>query len=209
MTDASDRGWGPGWPNCQPDQVEPFESFGVGFPAGVRHELAPLLSLLLGHANKRGFQLMEPGCWGYACRPIKRSDGTLTDVPSNHSWGLAIDVNAPRNVFGAPRSSSEIATKYPWLPKLMADYGFRWGGNYTGTKDWMHFEFMGTPRAARRATRRAKANFLDVDFRVVGTGIDRVFEDYRDAAAFVRARLLASKPITRLVIRRVTDGADH
>jgi Putative peptidoglycan binding domain/D-alanyl-D-alanine carboxypeptidase len=46
------------------------------------------------------------------------------------------------------------------IPTHVADvwkkYGFGWGGNYTGPKkDWMHFEFMGTPADAAERTQAA------------------------------------------------------
>jgi peptidoglycan hydrolase-like protein with peptidoglycan-binding domain len=35
-----------------------------------------------------------------------------------------------------------------YASRMAARYGFRWGGDYTGRKDYMHFEFMGTPASA-------------------------------------------------------------
>jgi hypothetical protein len=125
----------------------------VAFPGSVRTEIRELASLLLQVSERRGYINLQPGwCWGGACRPIKRSDGTLTTTPSNHSWGLALDVNAPDNPFGGTSHT---------IDRPMADlwnaYGFRWGGDYSTTKDWMHFEFMGTPADAGELTEKARA----------------------------------------------------
>jgi hypothetical protein len=43
------------------------------------------------------------------------------------------------------------------MANLWNDYDFRWGGNYSGTKDWMHFEFMGSVNDAARMTEKAMA----------------------------------------------------
>lgn len=71
-----------------------------------------------------------------------------TNRLSNHSWGLAVDVNWSKNPYG-PRLVTD-------MPKAMVDdilsirtrngkKVFRWGGNYSGKKDAMHFEVMVTP----------------------------------------------------------------
>jgi hypothetical protein len=174
---ADARGWGPGWPNCQSGKSVELEVLSleghiirfpahrisseegqlvfteeVGFPGGVRSEIAELVGMLLRVSELRGFINLQPGwCWGGACRAIKRSDGTLTSTPSNHSWYLALDLNAPENGFGASTHTIPVA-----MARLWNEYGFRWGGDYSGTPDWMHFEFMGTPADAKAMTERAR-----------------------------------------------------
>lgn len=73
--------------------------------------------------------------WGYAERPI-RGGVEL----SNHASGTAIDLNAPRHPLGAvntfnPSQRAEIR-------KIIAETSgaIRWGGDYVGRKDDMHFE---------------------------------------------------------------------
>jgi hypothetical protein len=122
-----------------------LEVQGIAFPGGVHRDVAPLMEALLERSVQRGWVALHDGwCWGYANRPIKTSSGGFTQTPSNHSWGLAIDVNAPENPFGGASHT---------IPEAMGDFwetwGFRWGGNYQGTQDWMHFEFMGTPTDAK------------------------------------------------------------
>jgi hypothetical protein len=82
--------------------------------------------------------------WGYAERPIRGSTTTV----SNHASGTAIDLNATRWPLGsAPEvnlSANQIATvraivaatKVPSHPRPVV----RWGGDYQGRKDPMHFE---------------------------------------------------------------------
>lgn len=145
---ADQRGWGPGWPNGQSSRMVSLVVAGVSFPAGCRPEVHDLATILLLESERRGYVNLHPGwCWGYANRPIT---GT-TDVPSNHSWGLALDIDAPQNGYG----SSSHTIDAP-MGKLWNEYGWRWGGDYTSSpKDWMHFEFMGTPADARDLTDKA------------------------------------------------------
>lgn len=55
---------------------------------------------------------------------------------SNHSWACAIDLSSASNGFNMKTT----------LPRIVIDafkaQGARWGGDYTGRKDPMHFEFV-------------------------------------------------------------------
>lgn len=147
--------WGSGWPNCDPGAIDSsFSVSGTTFPGGVRHELVELVSRLVQECKNRGYQFGvdgDPsyGCWGYSCRQISGSS-----TPSNHSWGLAVDINAPWNPYTSP-----LQTDMPgWMPDLWNHYGFRWGGDYTGDKDAMHYEYMGSVSDAAVDTSRAAAD---------------------------------------------------
>lgn len=145
MADASDRGWGPGWPDCQRGKIVPLEVNGTSFPGGVRAEVHDLFVAFLTEFHDTVEWLVEDWCWGFACRAIRGSDR-----PSNHSWGLAVDVNAPRHPMG--ESGTFTSAEAQQCRALASKYGLRWGGDYSGRKDEMHFEFMGTPQDARRIT---------------------------------------------------------
>jgi hypothetical protein len=67
------------------------------------------------------------GCFNI--RPTRGAAG----VPSLHSWGLAIDVNAAWNQLGkTPNMSKELAICFTGA-------GFDWGGNWS-RPDGMHFQ---------------------------------------------------------------------
>jgi len=156
MSDASDRGWGPGWPVDRSDDMVALRVEGADFPGGVHPGVHDLMELLLVESIGRGYITLHDGwCWGYAGRFIKTSSGGTTTTPSNHSWGLAVDVNAPVNCFGCTSHTIPEA-----MGALWTGYGFRWGGDYDGAKDWMHFEYMNTPSAAKNATARAREEFM-------------------------------------------------
>lgn len=120
-------------------------SNGVRLP--VRAELAELIALLCEETMRRGYRLVPGWCWGYACRKIAGSS-----TWSNHAWALAVDLNAPKN----PYTTKLVTDMPPWMPALWKSYGFRWGGDYRGKKDAMHYEFMGSVTDARNQTERAR-----------------------------------------------------
>lgn len=146
---AEGRGWGSGWPSCQHDtQVTVTRPDGLRIP--VRREIAELVALLMAETERRGYDI-EPGhTGGFVCRPIRG-----TDRPSNHSWGLAVDINWRNNPH-----REELVTDMPfWMPELWWRYRFYWGGWYRDRPDAMHYEFIGTPQEARALTEAARANF--------------------------------------------------
>lgn len=150
--------WGPGWPDCQSGNIVDLNVDGTVFPAGVRAEIHELTTRLVRETRNRGYQFGNDddpsyGCWGFNCRCIS---GTST--PSNHSWGLAVDINAPSNPYKYP----PVVTDMPdWMPDLWNAYGFRWGGDYSSGKvDAMHYEFMGSAQDAANYTELARANRL-------------------------------------------------
>jgi D-alanyl-D-alanine carboxypeptidase len=57
---------------------------------------------------------------------------------SHHSWGIAVDINAPQNVFGATPTQDER------MVEIFEQWGFIWGGRFI-TPDGMHFEYRRPP----------------------------------------------------------------
>jgi hypothetical protein len=78
--------------------------------------------------------------WGYAERPIR---GSATEL-SNHASGTAIDLNATSHPLATdpPRnfSRAEIEAIHGIIGRTQGCV--RWGGDYTGRKDGMHFEIV-------------------------------------------------------------------
>jgi len=140
-TSADQRGWGGGWPNCHTASWVNVSGGGITI-TGVRREIAPIVKFGLDATAKKGYRLNAArDDWGGACRAIAG-----TRVASNHSWGLAIDLNAIRNPMGY-----SLRTDMPaWMIHLWGSLGFGWGGHYSNKKDAMHYEFLGTPRDAGR-----------------------------------------------------------
>jgi hypothetical protein len=158
---AGTRGWGPGWPTDRRSDMARVTAGGVTL--AVHKAIAPVIGHLLDKTLEGGYALKKGECWGFASRPIAG-----TKRASNHSWGLAVDLNSRANPLG-----SNLVTDMPrWLPALWKSFGFRWGGDYKGRKDAMHFEFMGTPADAARLVEQIKHKTPDEE-EVMATVITR------------------------------------
>lgn len=147
MATAQDRGWGnPDESHYRARYITTITVAGVALP--VRKEVAHLFAGFIGELVRGGYRLdVNADDWGYANRCV-RGTGPGTSRPcvkSNHSWGLAIDLNAITNPM---TSNGQLITDMPpGTAELAARWGLRWGANYTGTrKDSMHFEFLGWPQ---------------------------------------------------------------
>src|SRR5690606_27187157 len=110
------------------------------------------VSVVLLWVARRFHETVEPlewpGNWGYAERTVRGSSTTL----SNHASGTALDLNAPKHPLGTdPRANFTAAQ----LQAIRAIVDFcegvvRWGGDYTGRKDGMHFEINAGAAEVRR-----------------------------------------------------------
>ncbi|MBM7771986.1 peptidoglycan hydrolase-like protein with peptidoglycan-binding domain [Actinokineospora baliensis] len=89
--------------------------------------------------------------WGYASRPIR--GGTAT---SNHSSATAVDANATRHPLGVRGTfnAAQVAEIHRILNEV--EHVVRWGGDYVGRPDEMHFEINASyEHVARVAARLA------------------------------------------------------
>lgn len=89
--------------------------------------------------------------WGYAYRPVRGFSTTL----SNHSSGTAMDLNATRHVLSrentfSPADEALITRRVNGF----FDDCIRWGGEYRGRKDEMHFEINRPMPACEKVARR-------------------------------------------------------
>lgn len=84
--------------------------------------------------------IRKAASWGYSPRNIIGSFTTL----SNHASGTAIDLNADAHPLGATGtfSAAQVARIHSILTDCVVDGVpvIRWGGDYSGRKDEMHFE---------------------------------------------------------------------
>ncbi|HWM07117.1 MAG TPA: M15 family metallopeptidase, partial [Actinophytocola sp.] len=77
--------------------------------------------------------------WGWAERNVRGSN----DI-SNHASATAVDINATRHALGAVGTFNQ--TQVQEIHRILGevDNVVRWGGDYTGRRDEMHFEIIGT-----------------------------------------------------------------
>lgn len=92
--------------------------------------------------------------WGWAVRAVRGQ----TAGYSNHASATAIDYNAPAHPLGV-EGTWTVAEKVR-INQILADMNgvVRWGENYAGRKDAMHFEinkgFLATMRLSRKIRKR-------------------------------------------------------
>ena len=109
---------------------------------------------------------------GYVKRYIK---GTTTW--SNHSWGLAVDYNAATNPYAYGGTTDFKPDEVRKLLKQLKH--MRWGYDYTGKKDAMHFEWIGSRQKAAEVTEELKksgsvtsgAKVLEAQMRLAALGL--------------------------------------
>ncbi|WP_392542088.1 peptidoglycan-binding protein [Oryzobacter telluris] len=136
-----------GWTAGTSSQI-PLSSLAAGaatFPAGVRTgDVYTVLRYVAVQVNATVEALYSPGCWGHNYREISGSTSL-----SNHASGTAIDVNAPDHPLGAAGTftSAQVAAIRTILNRCNGVV--RWGGDYSGRKDEMHFEINVGPSDSR------------------------------------------------------------
>jgi hypothetical protein len=93
------------------------------------------------HVEVESLYHVPQDLWGYAERTIRGSSSTL----SNHASGTAVDARAVKNGLGMVGTFTKAQEAA--LDRLLADFRgvLRHGKNYSGRKDPMHAEIVGTP----------------------------------------------------------------
>lgn len=163
MATAADRGWGhpgsPGTASADQYRRQHIVKLDVGgIRLYIRREVAPIFAGFIHAITLGGFDLDRVADdWGYICRPIRgyetewRRTGHLRYL-SNHSWGLAVDLNATEHPIG--RSDTGIPD---WVVDEARRWGLAWGGDYEGRPDEMHFEVLLTPPQVKELLARLTA----------------------------------------------------
>lgn len=87
--------------------------------------------------------------WAWAWRPVRGQNSGL----SNHASGTAVDLNATNYPLGTALMANwrrlKILVRIAWFRGTI-----RWGGQYEGRKDQMHFEIDKPMGAVERRARR-------------------------------------------------------
>lgn len=129
-----------GWRANDPSVVSRRQVPGTGVYLTVHNGPAGDLLLEVAAQFDRYVQDIDtpPGDdWGFAMRPIVGST-----VLSNHASGTAIDLNATRWPLGSDPSVNLSSGQIQRVRQIVSATGgvVRWGGDYVGRKDPMHFE---------------------------------------------------------------------
>lgn len=131
---------------------------GEPFSPGVRAgDVRDVLGYVAEQMHRRVEAVYAPGYheaddWGYSYRANVNNPTQL----SNHSSGTAIDYNATRHPNGkrGTFSSSQVNTIHAILDEV--ERCVRWGGDYTGTPDEMHFEINANASTVARVAERIR-----------------------------------------------------
>lgn len=130
-----------------------FTAAGRLFPGGVkRGPVSVVFRYLVEQFNERvePVDLYEPGDeWGYVYRQNRNAENL-----SCHSSGTAIDINATRHPNG--KRGTFTRGQVDAIRSILDELNgvVRWGGDFTGTPDEMHFEITGTPTAVAKVAGR-------------------------------------------------------
>lgn len=119
-----------------------------------------------------GYKITDAATYSFRCTSGtgKSCNGLTREALSNHSWGLAMDMNSGANpektylgIDGASACLTPVITDIPmWVVRTAEKWGLYWGGygwssgcespsqmKTSATRDATHFEFRGSPEQAR------------------------------------------------------------
>lgn len=152
-----------GWLARRDLPLRPLVVEGVAFVPGIVDDdaVAAVLGYVAEQFHRRVEPLRNPGCWGFSYRENRNNPNAL----SRHSGGIAIDANAPAHPNGVPTARTFTQTQIAEVHRILAevDHVVRWGGDYTGTPDAMHFEINADRTAVQAVAARLEDDMANAD----------------------------------------------
>lgn len=127
-----------GWKVVTKSKCDQGPFAGVTFPNGIlAGDVAVIARWQLARYEADVETLKGGTCWGWYDRAIRGS----TTI-SNHASATAWDCNADRHPLGSNPADNFSAKQIAACRKIISDAGgvLRWGGDYSGRKDPMHWE---------------------------------------------------------------------
>jgi len=161
----SEWGWNVG------QGIVPFSFQGTPFPAGVAAGTESIWTSFLSQLVPTIPGGLRPGeNWGYENRANVNSPGSK----SFHAYGLALDVNAPENPNGSPPGNG-LGQVPGTAGALARRFNMLWGGEFSGTKDAMHFELHQRPGGPSKnpASGNELGGGLTAGAAPAGSGVER------------------------------------
>lgn len=147
--ETSYNGW-PASPDGNAIDIVDLVVNGTSFPGGCHGgDVHTVFAYLVAQFHARVEPLHPGWCWGYEYRQNRNANNL-----SCHASGTAIDFNAPSHPNGAAGTYS--AEQVRAIREIQAELMgvVYWGGDFSGTKDEMHFEINGTPGQVTAAARK-------------------------------------------------------
>jgi len=127
----------------------------VHVPNGIlAGDVATVFRWLAKRFDSEVEKLKAGTCWGWYNRAIRDSHET-----SNHASGTAVDFNADQHPLGTAAASTFSAKQITAIRKIVTDSGgvLRWGGDYSGRKDPMHFEINASAAKVKALANKIRA----------------------------------------------------
>lgn len=147
-----------GWPVVGQAAVTDRAVHGVEFPNGwLKGDVDVIFTYLIGRLHREVEPLDKGACWGWF---VKTIEGSKTI--SNHASGTAIDYNARAHPMGRRDTYSEA--KQAKIRAILADLDgvVRWGGDYTGRPDDMHFEINKSKTAVKAVANKIRKQLEEI-----------------------------------------------
>jgi hypothetical protein len=164
------------------EQQDESAVHGVTFPHGVlAGDVATVLHYVADRFHREVEQLVSGTCWGWFVKVIEGSSSI-----SNHASGTAIDLNADQHPMGVAAAKTFTAAQIRACHAIVAACAgvVRWGGDYTGRPDPMHWEIVGNRaevRALAKQIREDDMPTVDEIATAVGQQLDARLDDIAKA----------------------------
>lgn len=182
-----------GWPIVGKAACDQGPFHGVTFPNGIlAGDVATIARWQLDRYALTVEPLVKGWCWGWF---VKTIEGSTTK--SNHGSATAWDINAEAHPMGVPTAECMSAKKIAACRAIVRAAGgvLRWGGDYSGRPDAMHWEIIGTKAQAHAfATKiRGAAEVATVEVEgtwpLIGQGADDALTDGYDMVARIQRQV--------------------
>lgn len=161
-----------GWPVVGKSACDQGPFLGVTFPNGILvGDVATIARWQLGQYVATVEPLRSGTCWGWFDKPIEGSA-----VTSNHASATAWDINADQHPMGTPASQSMSTREVAACRAIVAAAAgvLRWGGDYSGRPDPMHWEINAGPDQvhafAIKITRKVTMTKIETAWPAIGQG---------------------------------------
>lgn len=131
----------------------------------LRGDVATVLDYVCARFHAEVEPINDSHSWGYANRQVRGSTDT-----SNHASGTAVDLNAPAHPLG--KRGTFTAAQAARIRQIVRDVDnvIRWGGDYAGRPDEMHFEVNAPATRVRAVADRIRGGAAPVSRPVTTTG---------------------------------------
>jgi hypothetical protein len=156
---TSQNGWPVDTSGAKQDRAPLIRDIVV--PNGVlAGDVAAVFRWLAAEYDAKVERLVAGTCWGWFVKPIEGGSSV-----SNHASGTAVDFNADRHPMGQAPTASFSSKQIAACRAIVAAAGgvLRWGGDYSGRKDGMHWEINASAAAVKAFAKKIGDDVDDDD----------------------------------------------